>query len=399
MSDADVAIVGGGIIGLATAHAILSTNSACRVVVLEKERRVAAHQSGRNSGVLHSGIYYRPGSLKARLATTGRATMVSFCAEHGVPFEVCGKLVVALDERERARMHELHARADANGVRTRVLDGDAIRSIEPHVQGVAALHVPETGLADFEQACSVLAELVVGAGAEVRLEWPVERFVTDGTGVRIQSERGDIVTRCAVNCAGLFSDVLARRSGAPVDLRIVPFRGEYLEVVPEREALVTNMIYPVPDPMFPFLGVHLTRGIDGRVHAGPNAVLALAREGYSWRQVDWRELGDLARFPGIRKLARRYWRTGAHEIYRSVRVRALARALQRLVPDIRAADLVPIPAGVRAQALGRDGDLIDDFVIHESGRAIHVLNAPSPAATASLEIGREIAHKVKAHLA
>jgi L-2-hydroxyglutarate oxidase len=398
MSDADVAIVGGGIIGLAAAHAILNTSPNRRVVILEKERRLAAHQSGRNSGVLHSGIYYRPGSLKARLATTGRAAMVSFCAEHGVPFEICGKLIVAVDEQERARMLELEARAEANGVRTRLVVGDALRAIEPHAQGVAALHVPDAGLADFGQACSVLAELVVGAGAEIRLEWPVERFVTDGTGTRVQTERGDIVARCAVNCAGLFSDVLARRSGEPVALRIVPFRGEYHELVPGREGLVKNMIYPVPDPTFPFLGVHLTRGIDGRVHAGPNAVLALAREGYSWRDLDLREIGDLARFPGFRKLARRHWRTGAQEIYRSLRVGAFVRALQRLVPDMRTGDLVPAPAGVRAQALGRDGGLIDDFVILESARAIHVLNAPSPAATASLEIGREIARKVEAHL-
>jgi L-2-hydroxyglutarate oxidase len=397
--DADVAIVGGGIIGLATAYAILGTNPVCRIVILEKERRLAAHQSGRNSGVLHSGIYYRPGSLKARLATTGRATMASFCAAHGVPVEICGKLVVAVDEPECERMLALHARAEANGVRTRVLEGDAIRGIEPHVRGVAALQVPDAGLADFEEACSVLAELIVGAGAEVRLEWPVDRFVTDGTRIRVQSERGDIAARCAINCAGLFSDLLARRSGEPVGLRIVPFRGEYHEVVPGRESLVKNMIYPVPDPTFPFLGIHLTRGIDGRVHAGPNAVLALAREGYSWRNLDWRELGDLARFPGFRKLTRRYWRTGGHEIVRSLRVGAVARAVQTLVPEIRAADLVPTPAGVRAQALGRDGSLIDDFVIHESKRAIHVLNAPSPAATASLEIGREIARKVHAHLA
>jgi L-2-hydroxyglutarate oxidase len=396
---ADVVIVGGGIIGLATAHAVLSTNPALQVVVLEKERRVAAHQSGRNSGVLHSGIYYRPGSLKARLATTGRAAMVSFCAEHGVPFQICGKLIVAADETERVRMLELQARAEANGVRTRLVAGDAIRGLEPHARGVAAVHVPDAGLADFEQVCSVLAELVVGAGAEVRLEWPVERFVADGTRARVQSERGDIVARCAVNCAGSFSDVLARRSGETTRLRVVPFRGEYHELVPGREALVKNMIYPVPDPTFPFLGVHLTRGIDGRVHAGPNAVLAFAREGYSWSQVDWRDLGDLVRFPGFRRLARRYWRTGAHETYRSLRRGALVRALQRLVPEIRARDLVRTAAGVRAQALDRDGGLIDDFVIKESPRAVHVLNAPSPAATAALEIGHEIARRVQAHLA
>jgi L-2-hydroxyglutarate oxidase len=279
MDDFDVAIVGGGIIGLATAHAVLEADPTWNVVVLEKERRVAAHQSGRNSGVLHSGIYYRPGSLKARLAVAGRASMLEFCREHGVPFERCGKLIIALDEEERTRLLGLYDRARANGVRAHVLHGDRIRALEPHARGVAALQVPDAGLVDFARVCRVLEDRARAAGAEIRFQWPVERFVRDGPRARLESQRGDLTARCAVNCAGLFSDVLARRSTGIAHLRIVPFRGEYHELVPSREPLVKNMIYPVPDPALPFLGVHLTRGLDGRVHAGPNAVLALAREG------------------------------------------------------------------------------------------------------------------------
>jgi L-2-hydroxyglutarate oxidase len=396
--DFDVAVVGGGIIGLATAHALLNARPTWSVVVLEKERRIAAHQSGRNSGVLHSGIYYRPGSLKARLAVAGRESMVCFCSEHGVPFEICGKVIVAVDEAERARLLELHRRAHANGVRANIVDRAGIEALEPHARGVSALHVPDAGLVDFTRVCDVLADLVTGAGAQIRLEWPVERFVLDRTHTRLESRRGDLTARCAVNCAGLFSDVLARRSTGTAPVRIIPFRGEYHELVPGREQMVKNMIYPVPDPELPFLGVHLTRGIDGRVHAGPNAVLALAREGYSWGQIDREDLRDLTRFPGFRKLAGRYWRIGARELSRSFSRRALARALQKLVPEIRSTDLVPTPAGVRAQALGADGLLIDDFVISESPGAVHVLNAPSPAATASLEIGHEIARRVEDHV-
>jgi (S)-2-hydroxyglutarate dehydrogenase len=394
----DVAVVGGGIIGLATAHALLNARPTWSVAVLEKERRIAAHQSGRNSGVLHSGIYYRPGSLKARLAVAGRESMVCFCTEHGVPFEICGKVIVAVDEAERARLLELHRRANANGVRANIVERAGIEALEPHARGIAALHVPDAGLVDFTHVCDVLADLATGAGAEIRLDWPVERFFLGGSRTRLESTRGNLTARCAVNCAGLFSDVLARRSTITAPLRIAPFRGEYHELVPGREHLVKNMIYPVPDPALPFLGVHLTRGIDGHVHAGPNAVLALAREGYSWGQVNRQDLRELARFPGFRKLAGRYWRIGAGELSRSLSRRALARALRRLVPEIRSADLVRTPAGVRAQAVGADGTLIDDFVLSESPGAVHVLNAPSPAATASLEIGREVARRVEAQI-
>jgi (S)-2-hydroxyglutarate dehydrogenase len=398
VDDFDVAIVGGGIIGLATAHALLTARPTSRVVVLEKERRLALHQSGRNSGVLHSGIYYRPGSLKARLAVTGRALMVRFCSEHGIPAELCGKVIVAVDETQRAQLLQLHERAHANGVHAYLVEGDRIRRLEPHARAMAALHVPEAGVVDFARVCSVLAQLALSADAEIRLGWPISRFVRDGSRLRLESEQDDLTCRCAVNCAGLFADVLADRSGADPPVRIIPFRGEYHELVPAREWLVRSMIYPVPNPELPFLGVHLTRGIDGRVHAGPNAVLALAREGYSWKTFDRWQLGELARSSGFRRLVTRHWRTGSVEIYRSLSRRALARDLRKLGPDIRAADLLPRRAGVRAQAIDQNGVLIDDFVIKESLGAVHVLNAPSPAATASLEIGREIARRVEAHL-
>jgi L-2-hydroxyglutarate oxidase len=292
----------------------------------------------------------------------------------------------------------LQDRAQANGVRAHLVEGDRIAALEPHAVGISALHVPDAGLVDFARVCGVLADLATGAGADIRVDWPVERFVHQGPRTRIESQRGELTARCAVNCAGLFSDVLARQSTGTVALRIVPFRGEYHELVPGREQLVKNMIYPVPDPALPFLGVHLTRGIDGRVHAGPNAVLALSREGYSWSQVDGPDLRELVRFPGFRRLAGRYWRIGASELSRSLSRHALANALQKLVPEIRAADLVQGPSGVRAQAVGADGTLIDDFVLRESPGVVHVLNAPSPAATASLEIGREIARLVEGHV-
>ena len=399
MDETDVAIVGGGIIGLATAYSLLNNQPTWNVVLVEKESRLAAHQSGRNSGVLHSGIYYRPGSLKAQLAVAGREAMICFCSEHGIPFDVCGKVIVAAHEGERSRLLALHDRARANGVRADLVASDYLRALEPHAVGVAALHVPEAGIVDFTRVCFALADVVTRAGAEIRFGWPVDRFVRDSSRTRLLSARGDLSARCAVNCAGLHSDVVARKSAGVAPVRVVPFRGEYHEVIPSREELVNHMIYPVPDPQLPFLGVHLTRGIDGRVHAGPNAVLALAREGYSWAQVDQRDLAELVRFPGFHQLVRRYWRIGVSELARSASSRALARALQRLVPEIRSSDLVRTTAGVRAQALGLDGSLIDDFVITESPGAVHVLNAPSPGATASLEIGREIARRVQIHVA
>jgi len=389
----DVAVIGGGILGLATAHKVLTARPGTRLALLEKEPALATHQSGRNSGVLHSGIYYRPGSLKAKLAVTGRASMIRFCAEHGIAHAVCGKLIVATRRGELDRFADLAQRAPENGVRVEVLGASEIRSVEPHATGIAALHVLDTGVADFPAVCQVLAGLIRDAGGEIRLAHAVTDLVGPGPTV-VEAEAEPLEARVVVNCGGLWSDRIA----GSTDVRIVPFRGEYLELAPAKEHLVRALVYPVPDPAFPFLGAHLTRGVHGGVHAGPNAVLALAREGYRWGTVDAAEVRELARFPGMRVLVRKYWRTGAEEMARSASKALMARALSRLVPGIAARDLVPAPAGVRAQAVDAAGNLLDDFVIRETPGAVHVVNAPSPAATASLEIGTTIADRVLARL-
>lgn len=395
----DAVVVGGGIVGLATAHALLADRPGLRLAVVEKEPRLAAHQTGRNSGVIHSGIYYRPGSLKARLAVDGRQRLVRFCEAHGVPYDMCGKVIVAVDPSELGRLRDLEDRACRNGVAAERIGPGRLAELEPYARGVEALHVTDTGVVDFVAVTETLARLVTGAGGRVLTGREVTSLSERDRGVVVETARGTLEASCVVNCAGLQSDLLGRDVLGPrPDVRIVPFRGEYHELVQDRRFLVRHLIYPVPDPAFPFLGVHFTRGIDGGVHAGPNAVLALAREGYSWRVVDRHEVLALLRFPGMRPLARRYWRTGAGEVLRSLSRRALARALRRLVPEVRRADLVPAPAGVRAQALGADGSLFDDFVIRETPRIVHVLNAPSPAATASLAIGAEVAARLEAHL-
>lgn len=390
----DVAVIGGGILGLATARAVLAARPGATLALLEKEPGLAAHQSGRNSGVLHSGIYYRPGSLKARLAVAGRASMLRFCAEHGIAHATCGKVIVATRERELDRFAELVRRAPLNGVRAEVLDPAGLRAVEPYATGIAALHLLDTGVADFPAVCRALGSRVTEAGGELHLGRRVDRLVGDGPTV-VETDAGALEARVVVNCGGLWSDALA----GSTDVRIVPFRGEYLELAPARQHLVRTLVYPVPDPAFPFLGAHLTRGVHGEVHAGPNAVLALAREGYRWRDVDPAEVRALARFRGMRVLARKYWRTGAEEMARSWSRRLMARALSRLVPGIEAADLVPAPAGVRAQAVDTAGNLLDDFVIRETAGAVHLVNAPSPGATASLEIGAHVARLVVDRLA
>jgi (S)-2-hydroxyglutarate dehydrogenase len=391
----DVVVVGGGIVGLATARAVLADRPRALVAVLEKEHAVARHQTGRNSGVIHSGIYYRPGSLKATSAVAGRLAMERFCTEHGVRFERCGKVIVAVDPRELPRLAQLEARAAANGVRAARLDAQALREREPAARGVAALHVPDTGIVDFAQVAEALARELRGLGAEIHLGAHVTAMHERRDEVVLEtpshSVRGTLVVNCAgLHCDEVASDVLGRRR----DVRIVPFRGEYHELRGPTADLVRALVYPVPDPDLPFLGVHVSRGIDGRVHVGPNAVLALGREGYSWSDVDARELAALAAFPGFWRLARRYWRVSAEEIARSFSTALVARAVGRMVPGVRARDLVPSPAGVRAQALGRDGTLHDDFVIRETPRAVHVLNAPSPAATASFVVGETIARRL-----
>ncbi|WP_405584978.1 L-2-hydroxyglutarate oxidase [Streptomyces sp. NBC_01092] len=393
--DCDVLVVGGGIVGLATAYAITRAAPGTRVTVLEKEQGPARHQTGRNSGVIHSGIYYRPGSLKAQYAVSGAAEMVKFCAEYGIAHAVTGKLIVATEREELPRLHALVQRGRENGIPVRELRAGQIAEYEPQVQGLAAIHVGTTGVCDFVGVARQLAE---GSGAEIRYGARVERVDRRADlGVAVRTEGGDIVRgRVLVNCAGLYCDEVARMTGDEPEVRIVPFRGEYYSLA--RPELVRGLVYPVPDPAFPFLGVHLTRGIDGGVHIGPNAVPALAREGYGWGVVRPREVGATVAWPGVWRMARRHWRYGVGELRRSVSKGAFTVAVRRLLPAVTADDLVPAAAGVRAQAVLRDGGLVDDFLIREGARAVHVLNAPSPAATASLPIGREVARRALAVL-
>ncbi|MFE5191003.1 L-2-hydroxyglutarate oxidase [Streptomyces sp. NPDC056628] len=393
--DCDVLVVGGGIVGLATAYAVTRAAPGTRVIVLEKEPGPARHQTGRNSGVIHSGVYYRPGSLKARYAVGGAAEMVKFCAEYGVAHAVTGKLIVATGREELPRLHALAQRGRENGIAVRELGAAQIAEHEPEVRGLAALHVPTTGVCDFAEVARRLAE---ASGAEIRYGARVERVDRrPSLGVAVRTARGDVVRgRVLVNCAGLHCDEVARLTGDDPAARIVPFRGEYYTL--KRPELVRGLVYPVPDPAFPFLGVHLTRGIDDGVHIGPNAVPALAREGYRWGVVRPREVGTTLAWPGAWRMARRHWRYGAGELHRSLSKAAFTEAVRRLLPAVEGGDLVPAAAGVRAQAVLRDGSLVDDFLIREGPRAVHVLNAPSPAATASLPIGREVARRALAVL-
>ncbi|MFE2815452.1 L-2-hydroxyglutarate oxidase [Streptomyces nigra] len=394
--DCDVLVVGGGIVGLATAYAVTRAAPGTRVTVLEKEPGPARHQTGRNSGVIHSGVYYRLGSLKARYAVGGAAEMVKFCAEYGVAHAVTGKLIVATGREELPRLHALAQRGRENGIAVRELGAAQIAEHEPEVRGLAALHVPTTGVCDFTGVARRLAE---ASGAEIRYGARVEHVDRrPSLGVAVRTTRGDVVRgRVLVNCAGLHCDELARLTGDDPEARIVPFRGEYYTL--RRPELVRGLVYPVPDPAFPFLGVHLTRGIDDGVHIGPNAVPALAREGYGWGVVRPRELGTTLAWPGAWRMARRHWRYGAGELRRSLSKAAFTDAVRRLLPAVEPEDLEPAAAGVRAQAVLRDGSLVDDFLIREGPRAVHVLNAPSPAATASLPIGREVARRALAALA
>ncbi|WP_433451221.1 L-2-hydroxyglutarate oxidase [Streptomyces sp. CA-142005] len=389
--DCDVLVVGGGIVGLSTAYAITRAAPGTAVTVLEKEPGPARHQTGRNSGVIHSGIYYRPGSLKARYAVRGAAEMVKFCAEYGIAHAVTGKLIVATDREELPRLHALVQRGRENGIPVRELGPAQIGEYEPEVRGLAAIHVGTTGVCDF---AGVARHLAQASGAEIRYGARVVRVDRrPERGVAVLTSGGDVVrARVLVNCAGLYCDEIARLTGDEPGVRIVPFRGEYYELA--RPELVRGLVYPVPDPAFPFLGVHLTRGIDGGVHIGPNAVPALAREGYGWGVVRPRELAGTVAWPGSWAIARRHWRYGAGELHRSLSKGAFLEAVRRLLPGTEADDLVRAPAGVRAQAVLRDGTLVDDFLIKQGARAVHVLNAPSPAATASLPIGREVGRRV-----
>jgi L-2-hydroxyglutarate oxidase len=389
-----VIIIGGGIVGLAVAERLARTGS--RVTLLEKEQSWAAHQTGHNSGVIHAGPYYKPGSLKATMCTAGNRSMVAFAREHDIPHQVCGKLIVATEKKELPRLQTLFERATANGAPSRLLDAAEAHEYEPHVSAVGALRVESTGIIDYAAVSRRLAELAQENGAELHLGAEVTAIATTADEVLVTHSGGEARGAWLINCAGLQSDRIARMAGVEPEARIVPFRGEYYELVPNRTGLVKGLIYPVPDPDLPFLGVHLTRMIDGSVHAGPNAVMALAREGYRWSDINVRDTSSTLVYPGFLRLASRNVATGAKEILRSFSKSLFASSLARLVPEVTTADIVRAGSGVRAQAILRDGTLADDFIIQRAPRQVHVLNAPSPAATSSLEIAKHIARTIEA---
>jgi L-2-hydroxyglutarate oxidase LhgO len=394
ISSVDTVVIGGGIVGLATALAVLERNPGTSLTLLEKEAALAAHQTGRNSGVIHAGLYYKPGSLKASMCWRGRGLLERFCSEHGVPFERCGKVVVATRDGQVAGLDELERRGRANGLTgVRRISREELREREPHTDGVAALLVPETGIVDYKQVSAAYARELERRGGDLRVGTRVVDIKRRGDRVVVESTAGEIEARVLVACAGLQSDRVARMAGLSIDVAIVPFRGEYWMLVPERAGLVRHLVYPVPDPAFPFLGVHFTRRLGGGVEAGPNAVLAWAREGYSRASFDAGDAWSTATWPGFWRMASKHWRAGLAEQARSLSRQAFARACAELVPDVRGEDLAPGGAGVRAQAVARSGALLDDFSIAEAERMVHVINAPSPAATASLAIGEEIASR------
>lgn len=396
MRSSDIAIIGGGIIGLATAYQLTRLHPGKKIVVLEKEKTLAAHQTGHNSGVLHSGIYYKPGSLKAINCREGKLAMEQFCSEHGIDYDICGKVIIATEEKELPALDMIYERGQANGVKCEIIGPERLRELEPHARGIKAIHVPEAGIVDYRQVCERMAQQITGHGAEIVKAARVKSLNVRGGMVILETTAGTFQSTYIVNCAGLYSDKVTAMSQKP-EVRIVPFRGEYFEIEPEARHLCRNLIYPVPDPAFPFLGVHFTRMIDGSVECGPNAVLALAREGYRKTDIHLPELLETLTYPAFWKIALRYWRVGAGEMWRSLSKRAFVRALQRLVPEIRLEHLQTAPAGIRAQALAPDGQLVDDFFIQETEHVVNVCNAPSPAATASLNIGRLIVEKLAAH--
>ena len=392
----DVVVVGAGLVGLATAHALLTATPGLQLVVLEKEERPGQHQSGRNSGVLHAGVYYRPGSEKARLCTAGRTMMEALLAEAGIPFQRWGKVIVARSAAEVERLNELERRVTANGVETHRLGREGLRDVEPHAAGIDALHVPVTGTVDFGDVAEHLTERVIALGGEVRYGERVVGGGERGDAVTVETTTSTVMARSVVTCAGLHADRVARILGAEPSVELIPFRGEYAELAPSARHLVRGLIYPVPNPEFPFLGVHFTRTVDDRVEIGPSAAPAFSREGYTLGTADWDGVRSLARSPGFRRFGLRHWRMGLGEVARSVSMTAFWNAARTLVPGVARTDVRRVAAGVRAQAIYPDGSLADDFVIEQTRRAIHVINAPSPAATASLALGGEIAAKVQA---
>ena len=394
MNTTDVLIVGGGIVGLATAYRLTLDFPRRRVTLLEKEPELAQHQTGHNSGVLHSGIYYRPDSLRAKNCRAGKKAMEQFCSAEGIAYEICGKVIVATCEEELPALNRIYERGLANGVQCEMIDRARLAELEPYAAGIRAIHVPEAGIVDYGAECQRLAQRISEGGGQIICGARVKTIRTNYDGVVVESKAGEFQSQYVVTCAGLQSDRVAKLSGQQVDPKIIPFRGEYFELKPEAHHLCHNLIYPVPDPNFPFLGVHFTRMIHGGVECGPNAVLAFAREGYRKRDVSLRDLAETLTYPGFLRMAAKYWRTGLGEMWRSFSKRAFVRALQRLVPEIRAEHLTAAPSGVRAQAVAPDGAMLDDFLILQTDRVVNVCNAPSPAATASLNIGRLIVDKL-----
>ncbi len=397
METYDYVVIGGGIVGLSTALHLGEMFPGSRVLVLEKESSAAQHQTGRNSGVIHSGIYYKPGSFKARFAKSGAVSMVEFCRKHDIPHEVCGKVIVATKDSELQLLENLYQRGIQNEVPVEKVGPERVREIEPHVKCVAAVLVKSTGITSYPAVCRKYLELIEANGGEVRFGVKVERILDRGDLEIVVTDAGEFQAKFVINCAGLHSDRVARMSGADPGAQIVPFRGEYFELIPEKRHLVKTLIYPVPNPDFPFLGVHFTKMIDGSVHAGPNAVLAFKREGYFKTDFNFRDTCDTLTYPGFWKLVSKNLGEGMKEIHRSFFKAAFVRSLQELIPEVLSEDLVPCKAGVRAQALENDGKMVDDFLIVKGRNSLHVCNAPSPAATASLEIGKAIARQVSEH--
>ncbi len=392
MMSYDFAIIGGGIVGLATAMALGKRFSGASIIVLEKESQVAFHQTGRNSGVIHSGIYYKPNSFKAKFCREGNTSMVQFCQKYQIPYEQCGKVIVATTEEEIPRLNSLYQRGLDNQLHARLLTAEEVREYEPYVRCLAGIYVPSTGIVDYKKVCQKYAEIIQQQGGKIQLNTCVLNIINQSQSKIIETTQGQIETRFLINCSGLFSDRLARKAGVNPQAKIVPFRGEYYELTPEKAYLVKNLIYPVPNPDFPFLGVHFTRMIDGSIHAGPNAVLSLKREGYRKTDFDLKDFLEVISYQGFWQLAFKYADEGIQEMIRSLSKKAFVKSLQALIPNITEKDVVPSGAGVRAQALTHSGQLVEDFLIVEDNHALHVCNAPSPAATSSLEIGQAIAN-------
>ncbi|MCB1282776.1 MAG: L-2-hydroxyglutarate oxidase [Microthrixaceae bacterium] len=392
-TDLDLVVIGAGIVGLASARAVQQLRPDTRVTVIEKESKAAAHQTGRNSGVIHSGIYYPPGSNKAAMVKSGRELLFAFLDEHSIPVDVCGKVIVATATDQLDKLDALHQRGLEHGLNISTMTRAQLREREPHCEGLSALLVPEAGITDYKAMCNALVEEIRAAGGEVLFDTPATAITESADQVTVRTDSRVVTARTMINCSGLQSDKVAQLAGRDTRARIMPFRGEYYELTPQSRSLVRHLIYPVPDPRFPFLGVHFTRMIDGEIHAGPNAVIALAREGYTWGVADFDDIKEMAFDKGSWVLAKKYWKTGMGEMYRSLSKSAFVHALQGLVPEVTAADLIKSKAGIRAQAIRPDGTLVDDFEFADGPRSVHVVNAPSPAATASLAIAHDIAQR------